>query len=69
MDVSNEENGRIVRMSDVRAARLQAERAAKKAAKRAAQPPREGVRPALYWGIVVALVFALAGGYSLVAAL
>lgn len=65
--MSNER--KIVDLGAARRERERAEHEAAKAARRAAQPPREGVRPALYWGIVVALIFALAGGYSLVAAL
>ncbi len=65
--MSNER--KIVDLGAARREREQAEREAAKAARRAAEPPREGVRPALYWAIVVALIFALAGGYALVAAL
>lgn len=60
---------KIVNLGAARRDRERAEREAVKAAKRAAQPPREGVAPLLYWGLVVALIFALAGGYALIGAL
>ncbi|MFT3811150.1 MAG: hypothetical protein QM698_14655 [Micropepsaceae bacterium] len=60
---------KIVDLNSARRERERAEREAAKAAKRAAEPPRDGVRPALYWTVVVALIFALAGGYTLVAAI
>ena len=67
--MNDKEPERIIRLDAVRRERERAGRDAARAAKRAAQPPREGIRPALYWGLVVALVFALAGGYSLISAL
>ena len=60
---------KIVDLNSARRERERAEREAAKAAKLAAQPPREGVRPALYWAVVLVLVFVLAGGYTLVAAI
>lgn len=63
---------KIVDLNSARRERERAEREAAKAAKAAklaAQPPREGVRPALYWAVVLVLIFALAGGYTLVAAI
>lgn len=68
-DIGLSDGKKIVDLGAERRAREQAERAAAKAAKRAARPPGEGIRPALYWGVVVILIFALAGGYTLIAAL
>ncbi len=63
--MNDKEPERIIRLDAVRRERERAERDAAKAAKRAAQPPRDGIRPVLYWTVVVALIFALAGGYTL----
>lgn len=67
--MDDKEPERIVRLDAVRRERDRAAREAAKAARQAARPPREGIRPALYWALVVALIFALAGGYTLVSAL
>ncbi len=63
------EDRKIVDLNALRRERERAEREAAKAAKRAARPPREGISTAFYWLIVLALIFALAGGYALVGAL
>lgn len=65
----SDDDKRIIKLDAVRRDRERAEREAAKAAKRAARPPREGVSTPLYWGIVMLLIFALAGGYALVAAI
>ena len=65
-DTGLSDGKKIVDLGAARRARELAERAA---AKRAARPPGEGIRPALYGGVVVVLIFARAGGYTLIAAL
>lgn len=65
----NEDDKRIIRLDAVRRDKAKAEREAAEAARRAARPPREGIAPVLYWGVVLTLIFALAGGYALVQAL
>jgi hypothetical protein len=60
---------KIVNLGAARRERERAEREAVRAAKRASRPPREGVTPLIYWGVVLVLIFALAGGYALVSAL
>ena len=60
---------KIVNLGAARRDRERADRDAARAAKRAARPQREGVAPLFYWGVVLFLIFALAGGYTLIAAL
>lgn len=65
----SDDDKRIIRLDAVRRDKARMEREAARAARRAARPAREGIAPALYWALVLALIFALAGGYALVSAL
>lgn len=67
--MSDDDKDRIVNLNAVRRDKARAERDAERAARRAARPPSEGVSTGLYWGLIALLVFALAGGYTLFAAL